>query len=229
MSVVGSVRPTSAIGPLGEVLTLDSLPDPTTTRWVVRRKAEVVAAVNGGLLTTEEACERYALILEELVSWQRAIDRVGFHGLRTTRSQLSRGLRTSAAVLRSSALRAEKHWLSASIGPPNAAFCRCRNILFTLKADESCRSLAASDPGQRAPRSPRHFPTELAGGFREQSRLRLKKQPVVHFHFTPFVWDSQTPPAPPGAVQNGNACCMATIATAQVMRLSGKPTRTKSI
>ncbi|MCW1432172.1 DUF1153 domain-containing protein [Novosphingobium sp. JCM 18896] len=87
MSTIGSVRPAAVIGPLGELLTLDTLPDPATTRWVVRRKAEVVAAVNGGLLSTDEACERYALTLEELVAWQRAIDRAGFQGLRTTRSQ----------------------------------------------------------------------------------------------------------------------------------------------
>src|SRR3546814_9453267 len=40
------IRPAQVIGPLGEPLTLDSLPPPSTTRWVVRRKAEVVAAVN---------------------------------------------------------------------------------------------------------------------------------------------------------------------------------------
>ena len=65
------IRPAKVIGPLGESLTLDTLPPPSTTRWVVRRKAEVVAAVNGGLLTVDEACERYRLSLEEFVSWQR--------------------------------------------------------------------------------------------------------------------------------------------------------------
>ena len=45
------IRPAQVIGPLGEPLTLDSLPSPATTRWVVRRKAEVVAAVSGGLLS----------------------------------------------------------------------------------------------------------------------------------------------------------------------------------
>ena len=42
------IRPAQVIGPLGEPLTIDSLPAPCTTRWVVRRKAEVVAAVDGG-------------------------------------------------------------------------------------------------------------------------------------------------------------------------------------
>ncbi|HEX8307015.1 MAG TPA: DUF1153 domain-containing protein [Allosphingosinicella sp.] len=80
-------RPAQVIGPLGEPLTLDSLPPPSTTRWVVRRKAEVVAAVNGGLLTVDEACARYSLTLEEFASWQRAVDRSGMPGLRVTRIQ----------------------------------------------------------------------------------------------------------------------------------------------
>jgi hypothetical protein len=80
-------RPAQVIGPLGEPLTLDSLPPPSTTRWVVRRKAEVVAAVNGGLLSVDEACERYTLSLEEFASWQRAVDRSGMPGLRVTRIQ----------------------------------------------------------------------------------------------------------------------------------------------
>ena len=75
------------IGPLGEPLTIDSLPPPDTRRWVVRRKAEVVAAVNGGLLTVDEVCDRYSLSLEEFAGWQRAVDRSGMPGLRVTRIQ----------------------------------------------------------------------------------------------------------------------------------------------
>src|SRR3546814_2422930 len=59
-----TIRPSKVIGPLGEPLTLDSLPPRDTTRWVVRRKAEVVAAVSGGLLSVDEACERYGLTLD---------------------------------------------------------------------------------------------------------------------------------------------------------------------
>jgi len=80
------IRPAQVIGPLGEPLTLDSLPPVSTTRWVVRRKAEVVAAVAGGLLSVDEACKRYTLSLEEFTSWQRAVDRSGMPGLRVTRS-----------------------------------------------------------------------------------------------------------------------------------------------
>lgn len=81
------IRPAKVIGPLGEALTLDTLPPPETTRWVVRRKAEVVAAVNGGLLTVDEVCDRYNLTMEEFAGWQRAIDRSGMPGLRVTRIQ----------------------------------------------------------------------------------------------------------------------------------------------
>jgi hypothetical protein len=86
------IRPAQVVGPLGEPLTLDSLPPANTTRWVVRRKAEVVAAVNGGLLTVDEACARYSLTLEEFASWQRAVDRSGMHGLRVTRIQYYKSL-----------------------------------------------------------------------------------------------------------------------------------------
>jgi hypothetical protein len=86
------IRPAKVIGPLGEPLTLDTLPPPGTNRWVVRRKAEVVAAVNGGLLSVDEVCSRYNLTVEEFAGWQRAIDRSGMPGLRVTRIQHYRSL-----------------------------------------------------------------------------------------------------------------------------------------
>jgi Protein of unknown function (DUF1153) len=75
------------IGPDGSPLTIADLPAPGTTRWVIRRKAEVIAAVRGGLLSLEEACSRYMLTVEEFLAWQRSIDRHGLAGLRTTRLQ----------------------------------------------------------------------------------------------------------------------------------------------
>jgi Protein of unknown function (DUF1153) len=72
------------IGPSGTPLTLETLPPPDTKRWVPRRKAEVVAAVRAGLLTLEEACNRWALSREEFASWERAMERHGLGGLRTT-------------------------------------------------------------------------------------------------------------------------------------------------
>lgn len=86
------IRPAQVIGPLGEPLTLASLPPAGTTRWVVRRKAEVVSAVNGGLLSIDDVCDRYGLTLEEFAGWQRAIDRAGMPGLRVTRIRQYRDL-----------------------------------------------------------------------------------------------------------------------------------------
>lgn len=81
------------IGPCGDRLTLADLPLPDTKRWVIRRKAEVLMAVRGGLLSLEEACSRYAVSPDEILSWQHCIDRFGMAGLRTTRTQfyLKRG------------------------------------------------------------------------------------------------------------------------------------------
>ena len=75
------------IGPDGSPLTITDLPPSNTRRWVIRRKAEVVAAVRGGLLSLDEACQRYTLTVEEFLSWQCSIDEHGLAGLRTTRIQ----------------------------------------------------------------------------------------------------------------------------------------------
>lgn len=75
------------IGPDGSPLTMADLPPADTRRWVIRRKAEVVAAVRGGLLSLDEACRRYTLTVEEFLAWQRAVDRFGLPGLRATRIQ----------------------------------------------------------------------------------------------------------------------------------------------
>jgi hypothetical protein len=80
-------RQNNIIGPAGKPLSLDDLPPPSTKRWVIRRKAEVVTAVRAGLLTLEEACARYNLSVEEFLSWQSLIDKHGMRGLRTTRLQ----------------------------------------------------------------------------------------------------------------------------------------------
>jgi hypothetical protein len=75
------------IGPTGTPLTLSDLPPRNTQRWVIRRKAEVVAAVHGGLLSLDEACDRYSLTNEEFLGWQKSIEEHGLAGLRTTRIQ----------------------------------------------------------------------------------------------------------------------------------------------
>jgi hypothetical protein len=69
----------------------DKLPPANTKRWVIRRKAEVVAAVRSGIISLEDACNRYKLSMEEFLSWQRLIDSHGLAGLRVTRLQDYRG------------------------------------------------------------------------------------------------------------------------------------------
>ena len=92
------MRPSQTSSPLSEktglsrhgdrrIGRLEDLPPPGIKRWVIRRKAEVVAAVRAGILSLDEACERYTLSVEEFLSWQRSIDRHGLRGLRTTRIQ----------------------------------------------------------------------------------------------------------------------------------------------
>jgi len=80
-------RQSIVIGPMGNEMTLADLPPPNTKRWVARRKAEVVSAVRGGLLSIDDACARYGLSVDEFLSWTKAIDDFGMQGLRTTRLQ----------------------------------------------------------------------------------------------------------------------------------------------
>ncbi|HLB79477.1 MAG TPA: DUF1153 domain-containing protein [Dongiaceae bacterium] len=93
-------RLTAVIGPDGMPITLKDLPPAGTKRWVIRRKAEVVAGVRAGLITLEEACERYTLSVEEFLCWQKLIDRHGLRGLRVTRLQDYRGADRAPEALR---------------------------------------------------------------------------------------------------------------------------------
>lgn len=61
------------------------LPEPSTRRWVISRKAQVVKAVEHGVLSEAEACQRYSLTVEELNHWRELVARHGVRGLRVTR------------------------------------------------------------------------------------------------------------------------------------------------
>jgi hypothetical protein len=82
------------VGRDGAVFTIADLPPSTTQRWVIRRKADVVAAVQGGLISTEDACARYRLTPEEFASWRCSVESFGLKGLRVTRVQDYRHRRT---------------------------------------------------------------------------------------------------------------------------------------
>ncbi len=73
------------IGPDGEKMTIADLPSPETRRWVPRRKARVVAAVEGGLITAEHALSRYSITEEEYDLWKAAMSRFGMRGLCVTK------------------------------------------------------------------------------------------------------------------------------------------------
>ena len=81
------MEPKYVIRPEGTPLTIADLPATGTNRWVIRRKAEVIAAVRGGLLTLDEACNRYMLTVDEFLSWQNMVEQHGLAGLRSTRTQ----------------------------------------------------------------------------------------------------------------------------------------------
>lgn len=66
-------------------MTLADLPKPDTQRWVPRRKAKVVAAIEGGLISEKDALERYSLTTEEYAHWRTALIRHGMRGLCVTR------------------------------------------------------------------------------------------------------------------------------------------------
>jgi hypothetical protein len=66
------------------------LPPADTKRWSSRRKAAVVVAARAGVITREEACERYLLSIEELAGWEAAFDRRGIPGLRVTSHRFHR-------------------------------------------------------------------------------------------------------------------------------------------
>jgi len=83
-------RAARPIGPTGKLLTLKDLPHPDTTRWIPRRKAELVAAVRGGLISIEYVSEHYRISEEEFLSWVESVDKHGVRGLRATRQQLYR-------------------------------------------------------------------------------------------------------------------------------------------
>lgn len=92
-----STFPHSAGNPVSNELAIRTspmagLPPPETKRWVVRRKAAVVAAVRSGKVTLEEACRWYQLSEEEFLAWQRAFEIHGLAGLRITRTKQYRAL-----------------------------------------------------------------------------------------------------------------------------------------
>lgn len=77
----------AVVDPYGEPVTVDTLPGSDTVRWIPRRKAQVICAIRGGLISREEACDRYGISSAELFSWEYLLDEHGLTALRVTRIQ----------------------------------------------------------------------------------------------------------------------------------------------
>ena len=71
----------------GTVMTRADLPDARTRRWVASRKASVVRAVSGGLISREEALEFYDLSAEKLDAWHAMVELHGEAALKATSVQ----------------------------------------------------------------------------------------------------------------------------------------------
>jgi len=71
----------------GEQITKDMLPPATQLRWVSRRKAQVVCAIRGGLISRQEARDLYGISDDELFSWEKLLDEHGPAGLNATSIQ----------------------------------------------------------------------------------------------------------------------------------------------
>ena len=84
--------PVYVVLPDGTKLTRSDLPPANTKRWVARRKATVVAAVDHGLIEPTEACTLYQLSVDELDLWRSAVRNHGAAALRVTAIQKYRQL-----------------------------------------------------------------------------------------------------------------------------------------
>jgi hypothetical protein len=160
------------IGPDGSPLTIADLPPTDTKRWVIRRKAEVVAAVRGGLLSLEEACNRYTLTVEEFLAWQQSIDRHGLAGLRTTRIQQYDITSNSVFGERSARAGLFSFWGRA----------RC---------DDSQASTAAVVRCRGAPRSPANRGSDPhSHSAKNSQRLRRSHAGARHFFAYFRIWST---------------------------------------
>jgi hypothetical protein len=110
------------VGPDHEVVMLNELPPAHARRWDARRKAQVVAAVQAGILTIDEACTRYWLSLEEFASWQRALSAEGVEGLKAghlaaASAATPKPWHSSASAPASPVSRVHEPWRRASDKP----------------------------------------------------------------------------------------------------------------
>ena len=69
-AIAGDLRVRGVRGPNGETITLSDLPAGNPKRWLPEMKARVIAAIEGGLISMEEAWRRYRLSPREFECWK---------------------------------------------------------------------------------------------------------------------------------------------------------------
>jgi hypothetical protein len=84
---MSKVKTKYVIGPDGTPMTAADLPAPNTKRWVIKRKAQLILAVRGGLISKQEVMQRYRFSEAEFARMERQFDQHGMAGLRVTHLQ----------------------------------------------------------------------------------------------------------------------------------------------
>jgi len=68
----------------GEILTIADLPEAGLSRWTAARKSIVIRAVMFGLISADDAIDRYELTQDEFQEWLRCYADYGRNGLKVT-------------------------------------------------------------------------------------------------------------------------------------------------
>lgn len=85
-------QPRTVSLPDGSTMSQADLPPATTHRWVASRKANVVRGVMYGLISLQDALDRYDISEEEFSSWRAAVETHGEAALKATSLQRYRQL-----------------------------------------------------------------------------------------------------------------------------------------
>lgn len=83
------------IGPDGHPMTAKDLPPANTRSWTVMQQAKVVTAVRSGLISSDGACGRYGLTVQELEGWQEML-KDGISAFRTRKIENSEHVHPSS-------------------------------------------------------------------------------------------------------------------------------------
>lgn len=77
----------------GGTVGIDGFPPEGTTRWGFKKKTLVIRAVTAGMLTLQEALDRYHMTEREFRLWEKGLSEDGTAGLMLTKFQHRRRAR----------------------------------------------------------------------------------------------------------------------------------------